>query len=471
MKRASVAIALTLLVGATANAGATDRPQVTHYSLRLQLFPKESNLEAGARLTVSNTTRAPQTEIPFLLYRLLEVRSVGDEEGELEFSQAVVKDADEPNLQMNLVRVRLRAPLPPGESTTILINYRGSVFGYPEVWAYVRDTVAEEYSLLRVDSFSYPVLAGPSQSERLGMLNRKFTYDLQVTVPADYVVATGGRPTGTRSEGPRVTFSFASRVPTWRMDIAAARFKMVSDGNLAAYVLPEHESGGRNVLVEMKRVVSFYSQRFGELENHPGYTAIEIPGGWGSQAAEFYFLQTAAAFTDPSRIGEVYHEIAHGWNARPKPEVQRCRWFDEAFASYLEALAVREFQGQEAFAQEMEQARTIFLRWVEADRRHFETPIADYGKYEMGGLSYTKGAWSLYVLHELIGEDSFRELVRRLRTDFGEQGVDFGDFQRLAEELAKRSLKKYFEEWFFSAESSRLLADNLPLKQIVARYR
>jgi hypothetical protein len=44
---------------------------------------------------------------------------------------------------------------------------------------------------------------------------------------------------------------------------------------------------------------------FGSPKHQNGYTIIEIPEGWGSQASDFYFLQTAAAFTDSSRIGEL----------------------------------------------------------------------------------------------------------------------------------------------------------------------
>jgi hypothetical protein len=469
--RIVIALALPLLLAATAAAEGVEQPVVSHYSLRLQLFPKEHRLEARAWMTVENATSETQAEVPFLLYRLLEVQGVEDSQGDLDFSQEVVKDADNPTLQVNWLRVQLRHPLPPGERARVLVRYQGGIFGYPEVWAYVQDTIAEEYSLLRDDTFSYPILARPSRQSRFARSNTNFTYDLQVTVPAEYVVATGGKLVDTRSEHDLATFVFESRVPTWRLDIAAAKFKWLSSGNLAVYVLPEHEKGGRRVLSEMKKVVDFYSQHFGELEGNLGYTAIEIPAGWGSQAADLYFLQTAAAFTDPSRIGEMYHEVAHSWNATAKAEVQRCRWFDEAFAAYFQGLAIREFQGQEAFFQYMEAKRKTFVRQMDADQRNFGTPIADYGKYEMGGLSYSKGAWSLYVLHELLGDDLFRQFARRLRTDFSETGADFRDVQRLAEELAGRKLEGYFQEWFYGAESSRLLVDGTPIQQIVNRYR
>jgi hypothetical protein len=49
---------------------------------------------------------------------------------------------------------------------------------------------------------------------------------------------------------------------------------------------------------------------------------IEIPEGWGSQHGVGYILQTADAFRDSKRVGELYHEVAHNWNAKARPEVQ-----------------------------------------------------------------------------------------------------------------------------------------------------
>ena len=108
MKKLAVLSALLLLVVSGASGDDSNRPAVTHYSLQLQLFPKEHRLEAEATLSVKNTTGKKEAEIPFLLYRLLQVQAVADEHGPLKFSEQVVTDADTSNLQVNYVRVHLR---------------------------------------------------------------------------------------------------------------------------------------------------------------------------------------------------------------------------------------------------------------------------------------------------------------------------------------------------------------------------
>jgi len=79
---------------------------------------------------------------------------------------------------------------------------------------------------------------------------------------------------------------------------------------------------------------------------------------------------------------EVHHEIAPTWNIKAKPGVDRCRWFDEAFASYFAILALREIEGSAAYIAELEAARGTFLSRAAQHPVNAQTPIADYGKME-----------------------------------------------------------------------------------------
>jgi aminopeptidase N len=340
--------------------------------------------------------------------------------------------------------------------------------------AYVNDRVNEKYSLLRPDALAYPMLAQATQESLFKAygFDTPFTYGLTVTVPAGYVVACGGSQESVSTKEDMTTFVFKSKVPTYRMDIAAAKFKQLNDGGkkLSVYFLPEDEKNAAAVLDGAGKAVTLYSTMFGELKDYQGYTVIEIPDGWGSQASDYYFLETAAAFKDLKRLLEVYHEVGHSWNAKAKPEVRRTRWFDEAFAMYFQAIALREFESEKAYQDEMDRDRESFIRRVNRDRKNSDTPIAEYGKYELGANSYTKGAWSLYVLHKLVGEEQFRQIIRTFVSEFREKPADFKDFQQVAERVSRRDLGKYFNEWIYGAASSQLLLDKVPITEIVKRY-
>ena len=468
MKRSFLLIPLLCLVQPMS---ASDLPSVSHYKLDVQFQLKEQRVSVVAVLSIRNTTSRPHTKLPFLLYRLLSVEQVTDNgAASLPFKQVVLQLSDEPSLQAREVVVDLHSPLKPNDSVTIVLKYSGFIFGYPEVMAYVKDRIDEDYSLLRPDAFAYPVLAEPTFASALAANDTKFTYDITATVPKGYRVACGGEAVDSRINSDSSTYLFRSKIPTWRIDIAVAKFAVLSnpDDQLVVYHLPEDSTGAMRVLAASSDVIKFYSTRFGRPESFKGYTVIEIPDGWGSQASDYYFLQTAAAFKDSSRIPEVYHEIGHSWNATASRDVQRCRYFDEAFASFFESLAIRAFRGEKAFDEDMEKSRSVFVQWAQHDRQVFDTPIADYGAKELGRHSYTKGAWSLCVLDRLVGEETFASIIRNMVTQFAGRTINFEEFQTLCERTAGRDLHKFFQEWIYGTESSRLLVERFA--EIVKRY-
>lgn len=451
-----------------------ESPVVTHYDLRFTLRLKENRLEAEAVIKVDNRTSRPVSEIPFLLYRLFDVRDVADDKGAaIPFTQDVIKFSDEKSLQANLVSVRLKTPLWPGKTIAVRMKYEGALWGYPEVMAYVKDRIDENYSLLRPDALAYPILAGASFQSLLAAFQSAFTYRIEAEVPPGYIVACGGRSLEPERKAESVNFLFDSFKPTWRIDVAAAKFKIIEGegSRTRIYALPEDEGEGRRILEAARKSFRFYERLFGRADDFPAFTIIEVPEGWGSQAADFYVLQSAAAFRDKGRTSELYHEIAHNWNARAKPAIQRCRYFDEAFASYFEGLAIREFEGEEAFEKYMARLRDRFLQSCDRDEKNGSTPIVDYWREERGENSYTKGAWSLFVLHQVVGDRAFGLLISGFLRDFRGREADFGDFEDHAEKSSGLRLGLFFKEWIFGVESTRLLRERMDVVRMAERYR
>ena len=461
------------LVPGVGISGATESV-VSHYDLKFTLLLKENRLEAEALMKVRNDSQEPVSEIPFLLYRLFDVLEVTDDRGvALPFNQTVVKFSDEKSLQVNLVSVRLSEPLSPGKAVAVRLKYAGALWGYPEVMAYVRDRIDENYSLLRPDSLAYPMLARASFQSWMAAHRSQFTYRVETEVPAGYVVACGGKPVEAKRTANTTTFVFESYRPTWRIDIAAAKVKVIEDetSKIRIFAIPGDEGEGQRILEAAQKSFLFYSGLFGEVGDFPGYVLIEIPEGWGSQAGDLYILLAAAAFRDKTRTSELYHEIAHSWNVRVKPGIQRCRYFDEAFASYFQGLAIREFEGEEAFEKYMTRLRDRFIQDCEKDGKNCSTSIADYWREERGENSSTKGAWSLFVLNQVLGDSVFRSLVSGFLREFRTREADFEDFQAFAEKAAGRNLDRFFKEWIFGTESSQLLKEKLDAGKIGERYR
>ena len=472
----TVAVAVIVGVPRTVTLAAPvapEQPRVVHYAMAVTIAPSTRHLTGTATMRIVNTTKRTVRRLPFLLYRLLSVEAVASAQGTpLLYQQRIVSMAGEPEWQVNQAVITLSRPLVPGDTTNIRVTYAGSVFGYPEVMAYTHDQVSEDYTLLRPDVIAYPILADPDPSTFLGY-DRRFDYELQVTVPRGMIVASGGAVGERTLSDSMETFRFASRGLTWRVDVAAARFTVVAGagGDPVVYALTTDSARAATVLKEIERVRAFYAERFGASPKARAFTVIEIPEGWGSQASDFYILLAAAAFRDTGSVGQIYHEVGHAWNAAVKPDVQRTRWFDEAFASYFEALALRQFQGISAFQRRMTAYREHFRRAVQGDARNGTTPIADYGREELGDNSYTKGAWSLYVLNELIGDDAFDRVMRQFLQNFASEPAGFKDFEAVATRVSGRDIGPFFRDWIYGAESSELLVGPATVSDMVQRYR
>ncbi len=447
--------------------------EVISYDLRSEVYTEKGYLEANVKLNIKNSCIESIYEISLLLNPALTVKGVYNSiEQKLEFYQTIVSLKGMEDVKVNHIIVKLNEPILPQMIGCIEIEYCGGICGYSNAMQYIKDSISDKFSIIRPDSIAYPVIAYPSWESIMKSYNSKFSYKLKITVPKEYIVAAGGILYEIKDIGEKHSFYYESFKPTWRFDIAIAKYNILKDdiNKICIYVLPEDERDATYILEEIHKSLKFYSDYFCELIDFRGLTVIEVPAGFGSQSSDFYIVQAAEAFNNKENIANLYHEIGHAWNVEVKKEVQRCRWFDEAFACYFEALAVRNLQNEKKFLEKMVSYRSAFIESTLEDKINFNTPIADYGKYEIGHNSYTKGPWVLYILHEMIGEELFRISIKRFVEKFRNKPADFMDLKESIEKSTGKDLSKFFQEWIYGVESSKYLIDNLTALQIIRKY-
>ena len=361
MKRRALLAAVVLLAGRGAAEavppaeGALLKP--TRYELELSVDFKEERISGSARITLANAGASPAREASFLLYRLMTVTAVRGAGGEaIPFRQAVVAFEDEPRRQTNHVLVALSPPLQPGKSTIVRIEYGGYLAGYVETGSlYIKDRVDEAFTIIREDADAYPTVRVPSFAGNRAAGLPEFEYLARINVPEAHVVANGGALIERTVRDGRATYVYRNIKPAWRMDFAVARFGTLEAPGLRVFHLPEDRAGAERVMKAAGASMALYKQWFGPLHGAPAFTIIEIPDGWGSQADVSSILQAAAAFRDPARLHEVYHEISHLWNA-PSLDRPFCRW-NEGLASFLEDLTQEKLGGAPALDKRAENSR------------------------------------------------------------------------------------------------------------------
>jgi hypothetical protein len=443
----------------------------THYDLDVRLDLERQRMDATVRLRLRNDNTQPVSTASLLLYRLLDVRGVRDAAGvRRDFSQRVVTFGDFSKLQANQILIPLAPALAPGQEITLELQYGGHVLGYAETgMLYVQDRIDTTYTMLREDTYAYPQPGYPSQA-----LNRRaglpeYTYRARITVPSSHSVANGGALVKRDADAATVSYNYRSIKPSWRMDFAVARFTTLARGDLTVFHLPEDSTGARRILEAMSRTLTTYTRWFGPLHGPSPFAVIEIPDGWGSQADATSILQSAAAFRDPRRTSELYHEISHLWNV-PSADTPSPRW-DEGLATFLEDVTGDSLAGTATTdSSAMRVARWLAGR-VATDSALRTVAPSDYGAREMTGFSYWVGALTFYGLYRLVGHETFCRIIGEYYRRYAEGGGSTAAFVRVVNELSPIDLTSYVDDWLFSSRWSRIVQDARQPADLYVRYR
>jgi aminopeptidase N len=270
----------------------------------------------------------------------------------------------------------------------------------------------------------------------------------------------------------RSRYEFESSLPTWRVDIAVADYRVVErpERGIRAYVFPKDLGAANAAMDVIARSIEAFTQWLGPALG-AGYTLIEVPEGYGSQAGAGYFVQTADALRSQDEMRDLAHEIAHAWNV-PSREENISRFLDEAFATYFQALVDDVLLAPGAKQRRLEKYRQRYLREVEAHPQWGGVAIADYGRADLTDLSYTKGPWVLAVLDEVVGHDAFLKTVRTFLGRYRESGATLPEFKAVAEEIGGRRLDRLWSQWIEQGEASTaLLRQHSEPGRIAEMYR
>ena len=466
--RAAILLAALAVAGAAAGAAESLRP--TRYELDVALDLKEERMTATARVTFRNAGSSAAGDVSFLLYRLLTVTATRDASGApIPFSQSVVAFEDDPKRQANRVRVLLAPPLDAGAARTIEIAYAGYLAGYVETGAlYIQDRISEDFTIVREDADAYPTFRPPSWEKiRAGPLP-EFDYLARVTVPETHVVANGGLLVERTVRDGRATYVYRNLKPAWRMDFAIARFRALEAPNLRLFALPEDAAGAERVLRSADRCLALYRDWFGPLRDAPTFTIIEIPDGWGSQADVTSILQAAAAFRDPAKIHELYHEVSHLWNV-PSRDASYCRW-NEGLAGFLEALTQETLDGSPSLDAQAEKAARRQIERAREDPRLSTVPMIDYGKAAMTGDSYRTGMLLFYALYRLVGPAAFRAIIGTHAARHRD-GATTAEFVAEAEGAGGPGVAPLFRDWLYTTRWLEILSSGADVRTVADRYR
>lgn len=307
------------------------------------------------------------------------------------------------------------------------IKYSLVLSGQTGSYPYVREKITPEFSLLRQETFCYPMFYD-NWDEYWKPDFRPC--DVNLEVPAGYDAVT----------------AYDQAAGFFSCAIAPYVKTSFSFGDI--YFLASTGEETKQMVEEtMAAAQCFMNTSFGARRINPDLKFAVIPDGLGSFARPDAIFIVESTFKDKQSLNQIIHEFIHlGWDVEAKTaEVQRCRFFDEAFTCYFEK-RVMEFLIPDYAIRHRER--------LEADlSKHKAVSISKYGEMGLSDLSYTIGALCLQELCEALGQEKFDAATKVFLEKFRETGADFEDFCDTYKSQGgtenEEKLTSFFKEWIY----------------------
>jgi aminopeptidase N len=300
----------------------------------------------------------------------------------------------------------------------------------------------------------------------------KATYQVTVSVPADWQVVSTTRETRIEDAGSmrRWTFPKTRKLSPYNFSLHAGPYKVWEDksGKYPMRLLAR-QSVASQVAPEdwfryTKDGLAFFDNYFGIAYPFEKYDQLLVPDFlYGAMEnagaitfAEGRFLHQAK-MTDAQRqalASVIMHEMAHQWfGDLVTMKWWNGLWLNESFASFMGTLATfeaTEFKDAwQHFYSTGKQA--AYVQDQKSTTHPIEVPVPSTANAfdNIDAITYSKGASTLIQLRHLLGAEVFRKGVHNYLTKYSYQNARLDDFIGSLGQAAGRDLSGWTREWLY----------------------
>ncbi len=296
-------------------------------------------------------------------------------------------------------------------------------------------------------------------------------YNVDITLPAKYVVASGGIQQSEKDNGDGTkTLQIRAEDIVDFAWTASPRFMVAEDQwkhvKIKVYLQPEHFYMADRHINSAKAALAYFEEHLGEYP-FPHLAIIDPPfRGMGSAGMEYTTLITAGSFwqiPDGLRFTEMVtiHEFGHAYfmgilasNEFEEP------WLDEGFNTYFETRVMDYAYGDKSSFVDFlglkigdgEYARNGYVGMSNPKIAENFRYSWDFKHGGYGNLSYQKTSTWMNTLDRLVGRETMDEIMKTYFNRWKFRHPCATDFIAIVNEVVKKNLgNKYGENmnWFF----------------------
>jgi hypothetical protein len=442
---------------------------IDSYELDMSYSPAQSYLSAKARIRVVSKVEALDS-LKFRFGSEFEILRITDEDKrELFYTQDKLRK----NLYVYFINRIGRS-----SGTWVEIYYRGRMTpplpttdaarqsAYPDKLIF--KPRYETYFFSQAGNW-YP---GPAEEDY-------FMARLRLIVPPDYKCVASGElvERGRWSEMGNVvdvekagssTYTFESRNPVKYMSFIVGRFDRDREWKdpvpIQTYFSQDVPVKDTSVFAPAKDILDFYVKSFGPFPYEKlGIVQRLWPEAGGYSPASFIVLNKIPWADDQRRMVDspvnlsrwpeyfLAHEIAHQWWGQGVSFLTyKDQWLSEGLSQFAAAFYLRQKYGERDFASILKK----FSQWT--GKKSAKGPISlgsrlsfnDFSAYQT--IVYDKAALALFMLRDLLGEETFLSGLRAFFDKYKYSAVRTKSFVTEMEKTSGRNLQEFFKGWFYS---------------------
>ncbi len=310
----------------------------------------------------------------------------------------------------------------------------------------------------------------------------KGSYQVNVTVPADWEVISTTRETKIDANGDakRWTFPRTKKLSPYNFSMHAGPYKKWEDtsGKYPMRLFARQSVASQIKPAEWfkytKSGLAFFDDYFGIPYQFEKYDQILVPDflyGAMENAGAITFAERGfmykADMTSEQRqslASVIMHEMAHQWfGDLVTMKWWNGLWLNESFASFMGTLSTAEAtEFKDAWRSFYSQGKQAAYAQDQRSTTHpIEVPVPSTRNAfdNIDAITYSKGASTLMQLRHLLGADVFRKGVHNYLVKYQFRNATLDDFIGSLGDAAGRDLKGWTREWLYQPGVNTIAAN------------